>query len=448
MKVYALYFAVIVAGLASGHLSRRLRQPAAATWCIYAAFGAMVALVIWQYSAPEVLLNDFKRAYYPAGEIIRDDPGEFYRGEPLQFVNIPIIAWLFAPFTFWNVNAAGALMTVLGVAAVVASVVALAAYGRLPRERAALLAGVFIISGPLFYSLREGNTTHFILLVLIGVIWCAHIGKYGWAGLLLGVATLIKPPLALIAVPFVVRRRWGLVSSFAMTGLVVTGLSLAIYGIDLHRDWYDYAVRPYSQHPLGAENVQSLDSVLARFFTGEYLDRFVPIESLGTGFRVLRTAIAAAMVLAAAFVIWRGRAAGESAELVDACIALCLAIMLAPTSWAHYYVLLLLPVGLMLAGTLGVPWTRPRLALAVIGVALISPPVHYVAPNYPILDWLVPRVLISHYFFGGLVILTLFLEARWRRPGEPGGEQLAPISDAALSRAERMRTASRTASLD
>ncbi len=58
---------------------------------------------------------------------------------------------------------------------------------------------------------------------------------------------------------------------------------------------------------------------------------------------------------------------------------------------------------------------------AVVGVILISPPVIFVDPDYALLDWLVPRVLISHYFFGGLVILGLLLESRWRleTAGEP-----------------------------
>ncbi|MEX0750292.1 MAG: glycosyltransferase family 87 protein, partial [Dehalococcoidia bacterium] len=390
-------------------------------------------------------LNDFKRAYYPGGEFIRDDPDELYAGdEPLRFVNIPIIAWLFAPFTLMSVDTAGALMTALGIAAVVASFAALVWFAGLSGERALLLAGAFVISGPLYYSLREGNTSHVVLLMLIGMAFCVRSRRYGWAGVFLAAATLIKPPLGLIALPFVMRERWSFIATFAMTGALAGGLSLALYGLDLHRDWYDYSVRPYSEHPLGAENVQSLDGVLARFWTDDYLDRFVPIESLGAGFRTLRTAIAGMILVGAGYVMWRGRRTNASAELVDACTALCLALLLAPTSWTHYYLLLLLPVGLMIAGTLGLPWTRLRLAAAIAGVVLISPPVIFIDPDYPILEWLVPRVLISHYFFGGVVILGLLLESRWRLGRRQDEEQRALADEVASSRPSATAVASRS----
>jgi hypothetical protein len=428
VKAYAVYGAVVVAGIGLGYVSRRLRLPVAVTYGIYAVFAALASVVIWSYSSPDVFLNDFKRAYYPAGEIIRDDPDMLYRGGPLEFVNIPIIAWLFAPFTYLDIDAAGAVMTALGVAAVVACVAALVMLGDLTRERALLLAGAFAICGPLYYSLREGNTTHFILLMLIGVAWCVQAGHYRWGGVLLGAATLIKPPLALIAVPFAVRQRWGLVGAFVATGALVGGLSLAIYGLDLHRDWYDYAVRPYAEHPLGAENVQSLDGVLARLWTDDYLDRFVPIESLGGGFRVIRTGIAGLVLAGAGYVVWRGRRSNRGGELVDACIGLCLALLLAPTSWTHYYLLLLLPVGLMVAGALGLAWTPLRMAAAVVAFALISPPVVFVAPDYPILEWLVPRVFMSHYFIGGAMILGLLIESRWRLGNQHDEDEAAPAA--------------------
>jgi hypothetical protein len=336
-------------------------------------------------------------------------------------------------------------MTIIGVIAVVAAFLALARYGEVSGDRVLLLGGAFVIWGPLYYSLREGNTTHFILLVLVGMAWCIRAGLFGWAGVLLAAATLIKPPLGLIALPFLLRQRWSFVGTFVATGAIVGGASLAAYGLDLHREWYDYAVRPYSEHPLGAENVQSLDATLARFWTDDYLDRFVPIQDLGAGFEALRNSIAVALLALAAWVVWRGRRDGGDADIVDACIALCLALMITPTSWTHYYTLLLLPVGLMIAGSLGLAWTRLRVAAVALGVMLIAPPVVFVAPDYPLLSWLVPRVLISHYFYGAFVIMCVLLEYRWHAGSRSGSSEpeVVPVPERAPEERERVLVASR-----
>jgi hypothetical protein len=420
MATYAGFFALILVGIVAGEGTRRIVKHEIATWGVYAVFAVVIAAYVWQASLPPVYLSDFKKAYYPSGEIIRTDPELLYPDDvALLFVNIPIVAWLFVPFSYLDIDTAGAIMTALGLLAIVVSFVALVALGKLARNEAAMLAGAFVISGPLYYSVREGNTTHFVLLALIGMVWLAGSGKYGWAGLLLGAASIIKPPLALVALPFLIRQRWDFVTTFAATGLVVCGLSLAIYGIDLHRDWYDYAVRPYAERPLGAENVQSIDGVLARLYTDDHLDDFTPIEELGAGFRLIRTALAGALFIATAFVLWRARRDDAPRALwADASIAMILALLIAPTSWTHYYLLLLLPIALILAGGLGVAWSPIRVVLFAAAVAMVSPPVLYVNPNAPLLGWFVTHVFMSHYFFGGLLLLGLLLEARWRISGD------------------------------
>ena len=414
MKVYFLYLILVATSLGAGILVRRTIRSRYLGWSIYALIGLVIAAFMWRYSQPEVLLSDFKKAYLPAGHIIRTDSADLYGEEPLLFVNIPILAWLFVPFSYFEEDVAGAIMTVLGLLAIGVAYAGLVHLGRLDEPRAVLLAGAFVISGPLYYSVREGNTTHVILVALVGMVWCLARGAQGRAGVLLAVAVLVKPPLGLIVLPLVARRRWQTVLSFAAAVALVGGLSLAIFGVDLHREWYDYAVRPYSQHPLGAESVQSLDAVMARLVTDDHLDDFTPIESLGASFMAIRTAIAILMAAVLSFVLWRARAAsGASGERIDVCLALILALLIAPTSWTHYYSLLLLPIGLLLAGDLGRDWSALRLGIASLAVLLISPPVVYVRPDAPPLDWLVPHVLISHYFVGGLLLAALLAEARW-----------------------------------
>ena len=61
----------------------------------------------------------------------------------------------------------------------------------------AMLALSILASGPLVNSLREGNTTHFVLLLLVVALLLWRAGKEYAAGLVLGLCALFKLPLML-----------------------------------------------------------------------------------------------------------------------------------------------------------------------------------------------------------------------------------------------------------
>ena len=61
--------------------------------------GAAIHFALWQISEPAILFSDFFKAYYSAGEAVLDDEvAALYReGAEVTFVNMPILAFLFAP---------------------------------------------------------------------------------------------------------------------------------------------------------------------------------------------------------------------------------------------------------------------------------------------------------------------------------------------------------------
>jgi len=64
-------------------------------------------------------LRDFNLAYYPAGHIILDNPAKLYANVSVDgFVNLPISAYLFTPFSLLSEHDAGVLFTLLGVLSV------------------------------------------------------------------------------------------------------------------------------------------------------------------------------------------------------------------------------------------------------------------------------------------------------------------------------------------
>ena len=135
---------------------------------------------------------------------------------------------------------------------------------RLPAHGAALLALCFALNGPLYNGLREGNTTHITLLaVALALIRFREDRPFG-AGVLLGAAALLKLPLLLFGAYFVLRRRWRAVAG----GLLVTGgaalLSVLVFGLDVHRLWYEQFVAGSGEKPIAAFNVQSVAALVAR----------------------------------------------------------------------------------------------------------------------------------------------------------------------------------------
>jgi uncharacterized membrane protein YuzA (DUF378 family) len=84
-----------------------------------------VSLWTWQVSEPTVLFSDFNVAYYPAGRAVLEDlPHLFTRcwDTPVcGFVNLPVVAFLFTPFSMVTLRHAQWLFIVLSLVSVALS---------------------------------------------------------------------------------------------------------------------------------------------------------------------------------------------------------------------------------------------------------------------------------------------------------------------------------------
>lgn len=435
MIVYILY-ALLVAGWAGWrYLSTRNRFPPGIDWAGHVGLAAAITALLLTRSRPASFLHDFHTAYLPAGHLVRNSPASLYPvAEPAAgYVNIPIVAWLFVPFDWMSRSAADTMLVALSVVAVLAAYAGLVSLAKLQGASRFTLAALFVVNGPLFNSLREGNLTHFILLLLVGALWCMQTRRDVWFGVALAVAAVIKPPLLLLALPFLLRRGWGFATGFSATLGGAAAISVAAFGFHLHRLWYERTVQPFSRHPLGTFNVQSLDGFLARLLGGgEHLTDWNAINTYGTTFLTVRFAIVAAIVGVAATVLWRSRSRATVTDLrLDFSIALCLSLVVGPISWAHYYLLMLIPIAFYLGGQLAVPLERPWNVATWCAVALMSPPVLLLDPHVALVGPMIVHVLVSNYFYGGVLLLGVMLAARSREPADE--EYRAPAHEAARS---------------
>ncbi len=374
------------------------------------AWGLATAAFMVLASEPQHWFWDLRVGYFHAGCKAFTDPVAMYGVNELTFVNLPIVAVLCVPLAWlgeWGACGAEALASVAVTAAAWAM---LARQAALTGWRRWALAGLFLVNGPLFYSLRHGNATHFVLPLLAAALGCMVSGREFRSGLLLGTAALLKPPLLLLPAYFGLRRRWGVAAGCAALLGAAGGASWLLFGVEVHRAWYERCIRPFAGAPITAYNAQSASSFLARLLTdGDVGLGWSPLAVDGR-FRALQAAAAVALGMGVYLVCRRRRGADRAtATRLEFCLLLCLSLVISPVSWTHYYLLLLLPVALALGGRLGVPLRPTWLASLALAVLAMSPPVRaWVSGPW----WM--NLMVSHCFAGGVLLLAMLAVARWQ----------------------------------
>jgi hypothetical protein len=408
-------------------LMARARWPishSALVCLVFVLSGAAIHSALWQISEPAILFSDFFKAYYPAGEaVLADEVASLYReGAEVTFVNMPIMAFLFAPLGRLDDFDAGWIFLALGLTAALASWALLARIGRYRGSSAALLAFIFLINGPMVNSLREGNTTHFLLLLLALALLLWRAGWDYSAGLVLGFCALFKLPLLLFGGYFLLRRRWRILAGGATMAALIIGLSLWLFGLATHIAWYRVCVEPYMLGVIPAFNVQSIDAFLLRLSTGAALLQDWAPMPLPPVYRVVRTILLLAIYGAAVALIWRAgrreplpRVSGglSTRDLTEFSLILTVALVSSPLAWTHYYLLLLLPWSLYQGGLLSLPDDTLSRSLMWSALALTSLPV--LMPNLSpgLAAELVARTIVSMWLFGGLLMLIALARGAW-----------------------------------
>lgn len=402
-----LAFAALVAFALAAHFSLPRLLSARLARIGESLVGGAAFFFLWNVSEPpEELWKDFKKAYWWGGRYVVEDPWRLYHGNG-HFTNVPIVAYLFTPFTALPEVPAALVLAALALPVLVAALALLGRLGDLSDRERTAAAGLFLLDGPLYYSLREGNLTHFVLLLLVAALACRAADRDRTAGALFAASAILKPPLALLAAYYLVRREWKVFGSAALVAAATLAASVAIFGVELHERWFDECVRPFLGRPVVAFNGQSIDAGLARLVVRDHLRDWRPV-TVGLGVRAAGAAAVLAVWAAVVAAMARsGRARTPALERVEVSIVLVVALVTSPLSWSHYYLLCLIPACLALGRGFPGPLDRSSRALLFAGTFLLSLPVAYVKAYT-----LVGRLLVSYTLIGGLLVLAALLRIR------------------------------------
>lgn len=294
------------------------------------------------------------------------DSSEFMRvaGElgvpkiPTAFVHAPLVAALARPLVWVPFPIAFRAWTVLSALAL-ALALAMALRAFAPSVRGTFALGVLMLAmlpfEPALYSFWLGQTTPFIVLMVLGALVLLRGDQEMLAGALMAVPAFIKlTPLVFIPL-WAWQRRWRALAGMGVGMVGLAALSVALLGARCHVAYVE-RVAEIGRIALVAHNNQTLSALLTRpGFPSEELDMWRMVQpSLAA-----RTAVPVLGLFMAAWPVWALRRDRRSPVLEG--VALLATLLLPSIAWTHYYVLLV-PVALvavehaMREGTRGPRW--------------------------------------------------------------------------------------------
>ena len=318
----------------------------------------------------------------------------------------------------------------MGLATLAATFVILVRLARLDARGCWLLAVLFVASGPLQYSVKEGNTSHIVLLALAGGLALARANRSVAAGAALAAAAIVKPPLLLFGGFFLMRGDLRGAAAFCGAITAAAGLSVAVFGWGENVFWFQTCILQFGHRWLGAFNVQSITGFLMRLEPGppglvdwnvyapSAADRVVDFAAAGLLYAVAAAAWAAALLRPPA----QRRPSGTDRLDFQYALVLALAVVSSPLSWSHYYCWFLVPTALFLgaaqdAAPLAWRW------LGALAIALVTPLVWPFPLSGPAQE-IYRMFLVSNLLFGGLLWFALTV---WRLAGAGPDPRLPAI---------------------
>lgn len=399
---------------------------------VVSAVLGILTFVAQYFAVPqEGRMADFTKAYYVAGRVALVDQvafTELLSKGATGFVNLPIVAFVFTPFSFLPKPVALVLFFGLGLFASVYVWRILVRWAELNGPQSALMAFLMIGSGPVAYGVIVGNTSQMVMIaVLWGVIFMMR-GKDWGAGVLFAAAALIKPALLLLGVYALLRGRWRVSLAGMAVCVVAAFLSITVFGWSLHRIWLEQTIFPALQGLIMAHNVQSIGGVVGRLFVGDlYLgnwDMHPVAPVVATIIKIGQTITIA--IVAGSVVLLARKARPQQTLAMEVSFILFLILLLPNISWNHYYVWAFLPLSLLLPSVFPLNKKNPETWLILAAAGMIAQPVAFWHGSSDWVNGLFARLIVSLPFVGAVLLLAISVRRvlLWDHLRDPGSFKL------------------------
>lgn len=271
----------------------------------------------------------------------------------MMFWGTPLSAYLYAPLALLPPVHAMRLFKLLNVLAIAAAMwILVRAYlrpiatTRTPADHV-LVLGICLLFQPFWTVLVVGGqTTPFVLLLLVLFLVVYVRGAVAPAAALLTAVLFVKPAFAVMLVPFALAGQLWLVAGTALVGGIATVASIAVLGWEVHVSFIQHVIGN-----LGFERPWLYNSSLAAFFRNFDLVR-PPSAILGALVDAGATLSKIAAVGAVAVLLHRARRAElepHARRNLAASTAILFFPLVSEIVWEHYLMVLIVPALYVLA---------------------------------------------------------------------------------------------------
>lgn len=328
---------------------------------------------------------------------------------PLPFTYPPFAALVFYPLHFLPfpvVGAAWMIATIAALYAVVRLAQGMVGSGLWSGHRAALLwTTVGLWTESMRTTLDYGQVN--VFLVLLAML-AARSARWWLSGALVGVAAGVKLTPAITGLYFLAQRRWAAAAFSAVAFAATVAISFLLVGSAATTYFTTLLGDADRIGPVGSVWNQSLRGALSR----------VAGQDVGQGPVWL---VAAAVVLAAAFLAWRTLARDD--RLGTLVVVSFVGLMISPISWSHHWVWVVpMTIWLMHGPLSGAPGARVLagywLVVTLIGVPWI---LSFEQPSIWDISRPWPLALAGSVYAVGTLALFVWIAVVGRRVTSPGG---------------------------
>jgi len=338
-------------------------------------------------------LGDFQESYliaarrlaagldpYPVSVTVLGGAGEY--------VMPPLMAWLLQPVVGIDSHLLGVVVIlVLNLSLAIFVFCTLRALRVGDWQLAVLLVLVTLSFEPVPGNIDEGQV-NLVLLALSGVWLWAWVDGHWWGGVALAAAVALKLIQAPVGLLLVVARRWSMLITAVITGLVLWLVAAPQYLLE-----YLFRVAPAISAGTGSFENHSPGGTITRLLQPDTF--FGAVQGSPPAARVITLVIS---IIALALTLWmlRSPARDPMGRALEAAAVVAVTPIVTSYSWGTHLVLLLLPMLVLIVWSVRRrDWTM--LGLVALGDLLIGPGHH----------WL-QTLLVSGY--SNLLVLRLAAE--------------------------------------
>lgn len=183
------------------------------------------------------------RALYAAGIEARSVNPQLYKSiiyRKTGFGYLPVISLLFIPQTYLTEETAVKLWFAINIIFLIAMIFLILKINRLLFYRDyKLITFVAVLNfNPVFETIKWGQVNIIVYCLMLGSLYFYLLNRKLFTSILLGTAIIFKVIPGLLILYFLIRKEFKIVFLTFVTMLFFLGISISIFGINLHKDYF------------------------------------------------------------------------------------------------------------------------------------------------------------------------------------------------------------------